>query len=166
VRIVSTPFLVDFYAGLGARPQAMAFADALSAFESGNLDLQEGAPATFAAARLDAVGVRNVTLWGAVGEVAIFAANRGVWERSSETERAIISGAAEQAALELAAIVRAENDAALAELRKHGVSILRLTPSGQAAFAAAARPIYDKWAAIAGDELVHAAEAAVRSASP
>lgn len=166
VRIVSTPYLVDFYVGLGARPQAMAFADAISAFESGKLDIEEGAPATFAAARLDAVGVRDVTLWGAVGEVAIFAANRGVWERSSEAERAMIGAAAEQAALDLAAIVRADNDAALAYLRRHGVSILRLTPTGQAAFAAAVRPIYDKWAAIAGDDLVRAAEAAARAASP
>lgn len=161
VRIVSTPYLVDLYAGLGARPQAMALADAISAFRSGKLDAQEGAPATFAAARLDAVGVRHVTLWGAVAEVAIFAVNRVVWERSSEVERSIMSGAAEQAAQELAELARAENDAALGELRKRGVSILRLTPSGQAAFAAAARPVYEKWAGIAGDEIVRAAEAAV-----
>jgi TRAP-type C4-dicarboxylate transport system substrate-binding protein len=164
VRIVSTPFLVDLYAGLGARPQAMALADAISAFRSGKLDAQEGAPATLAAARLDAVGVRHVTLWGAVAEVAIFAVNRVVWERSSEAERAIMSGAAEQAAQELAELARTENEAALGELRKRGVSILRLTASGQAAFAAAARPVYDKWAGVAGDEIVRAAEAAVRGA--
>jgi TRAP-type transport system periplasmic protein len=165
VRIVSIPYLVDFYAGLGARPQAMALADALAAFRSGKLDAQEGAPATIAAARLDAVGIRHVTLWGAVAEVAIFAVNRAVWERTSEVERAMISGAAEQSAQELAELARIEHDAALGELKKHGVSILRLTPSGRAAFAAAARPVYDKWAAAVGEEIVRAAEAAAHKAT-
>ncbi len=166
VRVASAPYLADFYAGLGARPQAMPFAAARSAFESGDLDAQEGMPATFAAARLDAVGVRHVTLWGAIAEVAIFAVNPGVWERASEAERAIVSAAAEKAALELEAVARSAADAALAELRRHRISILRLTPPGQAAFAAAARPVYDRWAAVAGGEVVRAAEAAVRAATP
>ena len=36
------------------------------------------------------------------------------------------------------------------------MSLLRLTASGRAAFAAAARPTYDKWTAVAGEELVRA----------
>ena len=87
VRIASTPYLVDFYAGLAARPKAMSFTDARAAFESGQLDVQEGAPATFAAARLDAIGIRHVTLWGAVAEAAIFAVNPGVWEGWTDEER-------------------------------------------------------------------------------
>ena len=55
--------------------------------------------------------------------------------------------------------------AALAELRKRGVSVTRLTASGRAAFGFAARSAYDKWAAVAGADLVRAAEAAV-SATP
>ncbi len=163
VRIASTPYLVDFYAGLAARPKAMSFTDARAAFESGQLDVQEGAPATFAAARLDAIGIRHVTLWGAVAEAAIFAVNPGVWEGWTDEERAIVRAAAQQAALELAALARAENAAALALLHKRGVSIVRLTPSGSTA-SAAARPVYDKWAAVAGYELVRAAEAAVAAA--
>ena len=58
--------------------------------------------------------------------------------------------------------MRAENDAALVELRKRGVTVTRLTATGRAAFAAAARGVYDRWAAVAGADLVRAAEAAVR----
>ena len=166
VRIVSSPYLADLYAGLRARPRAMAFADAQAAFRSGALDAQEGAPAMFAAARVDALGVRHVTLWGAVAEIAVFAANRTTWDAATSEQRALVRDTALRAALELAALVRAENDAALAELQRRGMMIERLTPSGQAAFAAAARPIYDKWAAVAGDPLVRAAEATIRAASP
>jgi hypothetical protein len=40
--------------------------------------------------------------------------------------------------------------------------VTRLTAAGRAAFAAAARGTYDKWAATVGTELVRAAEAAVK----
>lgn len=166
VRIVSTPFLIDFYARLRALPHAMAFTAAQAAFNAGTLDAQDGTPATFAAARLDAVGVKHVTLWGAVAEVAVFAVNRAAWDGWTEDQRSLVSGAAQQAAQELPSLARAENDAALAELRKRGLTIVRLTGTGRAAFAAAARPVYDKWAAVAGDELVRAAEAAVKADTP
>jgi TRAP-type C4-dicarboxylate transport system substrate-binding protein len=164
VRVTSTPYLVDFYAALGARPQTLPFADALTAFKSGRLDAQDGTLASFAAARLDVAGVRHVTLWGAVAEVAVFAVNRGVWDRWRDVARAPVAAAARQAAAELADLVRAENDAALAGLAQRGVEILRLTATGRAPFAAAARPIYDKWAGAAGEDLTRRAEAAVDAA--
>lgn len=166
VRIVSTPYLADLYAGLGARPEAMAFAVARAAFKAGGLDAQDGTLATFAAARLDAVGVKYVTLWGAVAEVALFAAGRAAWNGWTEDQRSRVSDAAQKAAQELSAHARAENEAALAELGKRGMTIMRLTETGRAAFVAAARPVYDKWAVVAGDELVRAAEAAVKAETP
>jgi hypothetical protein len=42
------------------------------------------------------------------------------------------------------------------------MTVTRLTAAGRAAFAAAARGVYDKWAAVAGPDLVRAAESAVR----
>ena len=73
---------------------------------------------------------------------------------------------AQQAARELPALARAENDAALAELRQRGMTITRLTATGRAAFVAGARGVYDKWAGVAGPELVRAAESAIRAAPP
>ena len=58
--------------------------------------------------------------------------------------------AALEVARGLAALARAENDAALVELRKRGVTVTRLTATGRAAFAAATRGVYDKWAAVIG----------------
>jgi TRAP-type C4-dicarboxylate transport system substrate-binding protein len=72
---------------------------------------------------------------------------------------------AQETANELDALVRQENEAALATLRKGGMTIVRLTPAGRAAFATAARATYDKLAGEAGIELVRAAETAVNAAS-
>ena len=165
VRITSARFLVDLYAGLGALPFAMRFAEAANQFRSGALDAQEGPVATFAATRLDSLGLRDVTLWDGVAEIAIFAVNRAVWEGWSANQRAQVGSAAEEAARELTRLADAERDSALATLKSRDMSVLRLTASGRAAFAAAARPTYDKWAAIAGEELVRAAESAVKSAA-
>ena len=57
---------------------------------------------------------------------------------------------------------QAENEAALRELAQRGVTVTRLTATGRAAFAAATRGVYDKWAATVGADLVRAAEAAVK----
>jgi TRAP-type C4-dicarboxylate transport system substrate-binding protein len=166
VRTGSAPLVADVLIAMGSQPRTMTFADAQSAFKTGRLDAQEGTPATFAAARLDALGVRHVVMWGAISEVAVFAVNRAFWAGLNETDRGIVSDAAQEVASELPALAAAETDAALAELRKRGVSVTRLTASGRAAFGFAARGAYDKWAAVAGADLVRAAETAIAATPP
>ena len=164
VRVGSAPLVADLFIALGAEPRTLAFADAQAALKAGQLDAQEGTLAAFAAARFDALGVRHVLLWGAVGEIAIFAVNRASWQNLSDADQAIVREAANESAAELPALVVAEDEGALAELRKRGVTLTRLSASGRAAFAFATRSAYDKWAAIAGADLVRAAEAAISAA--
>jgi len=162
VRAVSTPLLTDLYVRLGAMPRTMSAVDAQAAFRAGTLDAQEGTPGTIAAARLEAFGVRQMLLWGAVAECAVFAANKAAWNSWTPAQQIFARDAAMQAARELPALVQAENEAALRELGQHGMTVTRLTATGRAAFAASARGVYDKWAAAVGADLVRAAEAAVK----
>jgi TRAP-type C4-dicarboxylate transport system substrate-binding protein len=161
VRIGPTPLVADLFIALGAEPATLSFADAQTALKAGKLDAQEGTLSTFAAARFDALGVRHVLQWGAIGEIAVFAVNRAFWQQLSDADKAIVRDAAGDAAAELPALLNAEDDRALAEVRKRGVTVTRLTATGRAAFAFASRSAYDKWAAVAGPDLVRAAEAAV-----
>jgi TRAP-type C4-dicarboxylate transport system substrate-binding protein len=163
VRATSTPLLTDLFVGLGAAPRAMSAVDAQPAFRAHTLEAQEGAPATLAAARLEAFGVKHVIEWGAIAECAIFAANKNAWMSWTPAQQIIVRDAAVQAASELRSLVQAENEAALRELAQRGVTVTRLTATGRAAFAAAARGVYDKWATTAGPDLVRRAEAAVRN---
>ncbi len=166
IRIASTPYLVELYAGLRGQPHAVPFAEADAAFRSGALNAQEGAVAAFASARIDALGFKYVTLWGAVGEIAVFAVNQTAWNRLTPAQQAVVRESARAAADDLARSAAADEKIAIGLLRSRGVAILRLTPSGRAAFAAAARPVYDRWAVVAGDALVRAAESAVSAATP
>ncbi len=166
IRITPMPYLVEFYAGLGGQPHAIPFAEADAAFRSGALNAQEGTAATFAAARIDALGFKYVTLWGAVGEIAIFAVNPALWARLTAAQQAALQDSARAAADDLARSAAAEEQAAIGTMQSHGVSVLRLTRSGRAAFAAATRPVYDRWAALAGPSIVRAAETAVNAVPP
>ena len=166
VRVIAPHAVSVFYAALGAQPQTTSFAAAEAAFAAGRLDAQDGSPATFAATHLYSVGVTRVLLWDAIAEVAIFAVNRERWEAWTHADRVVVRNSAREVAAELAGLVQREEEAALADLRRGGMTIARLTPAGHAAFAAAARPLYEQWAAVAGPELVRAAEAAVAAATP
>jgi len=165
VRVPALPALVDLYAVLEAKPQMLEFAAAQAAFRAGTLGGQDGTAATFVAARLEAVGVRHVVEWNAVGEIAVFAVNRQAWDGSTDAQRAQVRDAAVAAAAELVPAAREETAQAEAELRRRGMALTRLTPDGYAAFAAASRAAYLRAGALAGEEIVRAAEEAVRGAA-
>jgi TRAP-type C4-dicarboxylate transport system substrate-binding protein len=163
VRIPASPLLTALYGALGARPLTMPFQQAQSAVATGAIDAQDGNPATLSGTRVDVLGMKWVVEWGAVAEVAVFAVNAARWKALSESERALLRDSATEMARELPELVRKEDEAALTSLRKGGMTVVRLTPSGRAAFAAAARSAYDKLAAEAGIDLVQSAEAVVKA---
>jgi TRAP-type C4-dicarboxylate transport system substrate-binding protein len=161
VRTFWTSLVVDLYVGLGAMPRSLTATDAHAAFRGGTLNAQDGTLAAIVAARLETFGVKQVLLWGANAECAVFAANKAAWNAWTQEQRDAARESAIEAARELPALARAEHDAAVSELSQHGVTITRLTAAGRAAFAAAARGTYEKWAARIDPDLLQAAEAAV-----
>jgi len=114
VRVPAVPALVDLYATLEAKPQVLEFAAAQAAFRSGALGAQDGSAASFVAARLEAVGLRHVVDWQAVGEIAVFAVNRQAWDGWTDAQRALVRDAAATAAVELVPAAREEAAQALA----------------------------------------------------
>jgi len=161
VRVVAAPAVGDLYAALGAQPRRMGFGAAETAFAEGTLDAQDGTPGTFAATHVYALGMQRILLWDAIAEAAVFAVNRARWESWSEPDRALVAAAAREVARELPALVEREEEAALKDLRRGGMTVARLTPSGREAFVAASRAYYEQAAFIAGPPLVREAEAAV-----
>jgi TRAP-type C4-dicarboxylate transport system substrate-binding protein len=166
VRIVAPPAVAAFYAALGAQPGTMTFAAAEAAFAAGTLDAQDGSVASFAATHVYSIGLKRVLLWDAIAEAAVFAVNRSRWESWTEAERSVVLDSARDVAGELAGLAQREEDAALKDLRRGGMTIVRLTPSGRDAFIAATRGLYNHGAAIAGPDLVREAEAAVAAVTP
>jgi len=166
VRTASNALLTDIYTTLGALPATMSLSAARDAVTAGTLDAQEGGPPTFAAARAAVSGFKYLTLWQAVGELAVFAVNTKTWHALTEVQRGIVRDAAKEAARELGRDAAQESEAAVETLRQRGVTVTRLLAPAQAAFAAAARPAFERWKPTIGADLVETAEAASRSAAP
>ena len=163
VRASANPLVIETLATLGARASALGLADAQAAFAAGTLDGQEAAASTLAATRIFATGQRFVTRWGAFADVMVFAVRKSVWEGWSTQQRTAARDAALRAAGETDAPGREE--AALADLTKQGVTLVRLAPSQRAAFRTAVQPVWAKWTGTIGAELVDAAKGAVARAA-
>ncbi len=162
VRVMPLRPVLDVYLALGVLPQSMSFALAQAALSAGTLDGQDTMPTTLVATRAYASGQKFVTRWGAFADVMIFAVRKSAWDAWPEDRRTLLRDAAVQAAREADALSR--EDAALAQLTKQGVTIVRLSPSQRAALREAAGPAIAAWTGAIGDELVSAARAAVVNA--
>ena len=162
VRVMPLRPVLDVYLALGAAPQSMNFVQAQAALSAGTLDGQDTMATTLVATRAHASGQRFVTRWGAFSDVMVFAVRQVTWNGWSEERRALIRDAALQAAREANAPAREE--AALAQLTKDGVTIVRLSSAQRAALRDAAQPAIDAWIRLTGAELADAARAAVATA--
>ena len=162
IRAQSSPLVVDTLTALGAPSSAMSLADARVELARGTLDGQEATVPSYAVSRLDVAGLTHLLLWDAHADALIFAVTRARWNSWNEADRELVRHAATDAAQEARAFAhRSADAAALAKLAKQGSIVTRLTPAGKDAFRLATRPVYERWAAVVGTDLVHAAEAAI-----
>lgn len=159
VRVMPQRSMLEVFLSLGAQPRSMAFAEAQAAYVAGTLDGQDARPTTLVGTRAAASGQKFITRWGAFADVMVFAVRRATWEAWTEDRRLQVRAAAEQAARESDALAREE--AALAQLTKEGVTIVRLSPLQRAALRDLAKTAIAAWTDAAGVELVEAARAAV-----
>ncbi len=165
IRIVGSPIFIDSFTALGANPTQMSWADAQPALATKAVDGQENPLSVFSIAKLHTRGLNHLSWWGYMADPLIFVVSKQIWNSWSETDRKAVREAAEQAAAENLVAARKGitpgDDALLQSIEKSGVTITRLTPEQRQAFKDATRPVYDKWAATIGKDLVKKAETAI-----
>lgn len=165
IRIVGSPIFIDSFTALGANPTQMSWADAQPALATKAVDGQENPLSVFSIAKLHTLGQSHLSLWGYMADPLIFVVSKQIWNSWSETDRKAVREAAEQAAAENLVAARKGitpgDDALLQSIEKSGVTITRLTPEQRQAFKDATRPVYDKWGATIGKDLVKKAETAI-----
>lgn len=166
VRTSGLPLLDQTLSAFGASAATMNAANARLAALAGSLDAEEMTISAYRASRAAAAGFVHLQLWGAHADALVFAVNRQAWNALSPGDRELVRKAARDAATEAIALrLRQSSDAALGETARQGAAVTRLTAAGKQAFGTAAGPVYDRWAAAIGADLVHRAEAAI-AASP
>ena len=165
IRVVGSPLFNDTFTALGANPTQMSWADAQPALSTGAVDGQENPLAIFSAGKLHTVGQKHVTLWHYVADPLIFALNKDIWASFTPDDQKSLREAAVEAGRYGVALARKgvtpEDPSMLKDIEGFGVEIVSLSPEQQQAFAKATKPVYEKWKARIGTDLVATAEKAV-----
>ena len=165
VRIIGSPLIEETFRALGAMPARLKWSDAQNALLGGTADGQETAAQSFIATKAHTLNQKHLTCWAMAAEPLIFAVSRAAWDGWTPADRDVVRQAAIDAAKRETELSRGATQSAIAalgrEYKEAGVEVIRLTPEARAAFARAARSVYDKWASEIGAEMVKQAEAAV-----
>lgn len=167
IRVVGSPLFSDTFNALGANPTQMSWADAQPALSSGAVDGQENPMFLFTILKMHTVGQKYVTTWHYVADPLIFVVNKDVWASWSKADQEIVRQAALEAGKQEIALARkglVEADKPLMkEVAGMGVTVTELSPAEREAFVKATRPVYAKWKATIGADLVNAAEKAIEA---
>lgn len=165
IRVVGSPIFSDMFSTLGANPTQMSWADAQPALASGAVDGQENPLFLFTVLKMQTVGQKFVTTWGYVCDPLVFVVNKEIWASWSPTDQAIVRQAAVDAGKQNIALARkgltGTDKPVLKDIAGMGVTVTQLTPTEREAFVKATRPVYTKWKATVGNDLVAKAEQAV-----
>ena len=166
IRFAAGPIFSEIFNGLGANPLQMSWADLQPALATGAVDGQETPVNVFLQTRLDALSQRHLSLWNYVADANICHVSKPVWDTFSPDDQAILRSAAEQAAREHTASTRkglgtGGDRSSLEELARRNVQVEELTDAEKEAFGAVTRPVFEKWAAQTGAELVKKAQQAI-----
>jgi TRAP-type transport system periplasmic protein len=167
IRVPPVPIIADTIKALGANPVSMNFDQALVAFQLGKVDGQENPIALIIPYKLWAVH-SYITLWHHAIDPLILAVSGKTWATLSAEDRNIIRQVG-AVMMELqkdeardAPVKPAKLDQLLQDM--YGMEVVRSSPNELDAFRRRTRPVFDKWAAEIGADLVSSAESLVSRA--
>lgn len=170
IRVVGSPLFADMFTAFGANPTQMSWADAQPALASGAVDGQENPLFLFTVLKMHNVGQKFVTTWGYVADPLVFVVNKEIWASWTPADQAIVKQAAidagkQEIVLARKGLVEADKPL-LKEIAGMGVTVTQLTPAERDVFVKATRPVYTKWKATVGNDLVTKAEKAIAARKP
>jgi TRAP-type transport system periplasmic protein len=167
IRFAAGAIFNEIYTAMGANPVQMSFADLQPALSSGAVDGQENPVNLFLGLKMDTLAQKHITIWNYCADAAIYHVAKSVWDTFPAADKEIIAAAAKEAATENIKASRKglgvldADRSSIEELTKRGVATVVSTPEEKQAFARATRPVFDKWAATIGADLVKKAESAI-----
>jgi tripartite ATP-independent transporter DctP family solute receptor len=166
IRYAAGAIFNDIYTAMGANPVQMSFADLQPALTTGAVDGQENPINLFLAFKMDALAQKQMTVWNYVNDPIAFVIAKPVWNTFSPADQQLLRECSLETGKRELALARKglgiDGDrSSFEELVRRGVAVAELTADEKRAFAQATRPVFTKWAAQIGNELVSRAEAIV-----
>lgn len=157
LRVIAAPVYIDMFTALKANPVPMTFGEVYGALESRAIDGQDNPLAVILSAKFAEVQ-KYLTLTRHIYTGMPFLMSQKTWDEFNADERKLITEAAEAAKLAGREIGLAQEAAAIATLEKD-MAVNELAPEELARMREAIRPVYDRFAAEVGPEVMGQAEA-------
>ena len=164
VRVVGSPIFRQTFHALGANPVNMNWSKAQSALKEGTVDGQENPVVSVIVPYKLWTVQKHITLWRYAIDPLILAVSKITWDGLTPADREIVKKTAVEVMAGQKQGARAGLDGsteAVDMLKRNGMQVVTLSKDEVAAFRARTKPVYDKWVAKVGAELVKSAESIV-----
>ena len=161
IRVVGSPIFIDTFRALGANPINMNWGEAQTGFQQGTVDGQENPVVSVITPFKLWTTQKHITLWYYAIDPVILAVSKITWDSLTPADREIVRKTAEEVMAWQKKGARAGlegSNEAIDNLKKNGMEVVTLSAKDLEAFRAKTRPVYDKWVAEVGPDLVKAAE--------
>jgi tripartite ATP-independent transporter DctP family solute receptor len=155
IRVMQSPMFIDTFKAMGADAQPMPFTELYGALADNRIDGQENPLATILGAKFNHVQ-KYLTMSRHTYSVWILLMSRKLWDMLSPRHQAIIREAAREAKTFERALIRADNEVILQELRKSGMTVTEVSSIERSRLRMITRPVIEKYKKEFGREWVDA----------
>ena len=154
IRVPGAQLFIDLYRDcFGANPTAMDFSEVYTALQQKTIDGQENPVSVFDSSKFNEVQ-KYITQWDYVRDTTAWFMSKKTMDKLSAEQQTMVLDAAKQA-LDWANTYVTENEEEIVKkLEEEGVTVTKLSPEEQKAFADAAAPLYEKYTETIGKDVI------------
>jgi tripartite ATP-independent transporter DctP family solute receptor len=152
VRVIASPIYLDMFSTLGANPVPMTFGEVYGALESRAIDGQDNPVGVIESAKFAEVQ-KYLSLTRHVYTGMPLLMSKKTWDGMSETERKIITDAADEAKQDERRVAQAKESESIGNLRRT-MQVNEVSPAELERLRQKVRPVVDKFAREVGEPLM------------
>jgi tripartite ATP-independent transporter DctP family solute receptor len=153
IRTIQNPVFIDIFNTLGANATPLPFTEVFTALESKAIDGQETPYSNIHGNKFYEVQ-KYVSETGHIYGAAVVLVSKKFWDRLSKDEQTILQDSCNAARDYQRQVNRELDPKLLAEIKAKGVIYTAITPEERARMREALKPVYDKYSAVLGEDLV------------
>lgn len=153
IRTLENELHIDMWKELGAIPTPMAFTELFTALEQGVVDGQENPAGNVTTSKFYEVQ-KYYTKTGHIYNASPFLISKKFWDTLSDQEKEMVTKAAEEAKQYQRQLNQEETKQAEEYLANNGMVVTELSAEEKQRFVEKVQPVYEKYAAQLGEDLV------------
>lgn len=155
IRVPAMNMYINLFKLLGADATMMNFSEVFTALQQNTIDGEENPLDTIRSASLQEVQ-KYMTMWYYSYDPTVLSVSSKVWNSLSDADKEVFKNAAVEACADQVAQSRAMDDEIIQQFKDAGMTITYLSEEEMNAFKEAAKPIYDEYRDILGEDALAA----------